>query len=459
MACAVRTGYGSSETRVGVTKSGAVVFQPAIVPTGPGGLGFVPGAPGPSPQTNASPAGLAVSHNLGASWSLIKPLGMTWQGNDAQIYIDRRTGRLFWYDFTPSPAGQDGLPPAQQYPIGLRMHLLWSADDGRTWTHSSSCCPAILFAENPRFVAAPPTREGPRPVGYPNVLYFCANSNIGIISPPIVARRCSRSLDGGTTWTVVSILFSKPVPQHSECGPNGEDFGALDGNYPQAGPGGSLYVMIMCGGKTYLAKSTDQAVTWPIIRNRDGTPRAIPAAAPESPAGSFEHVELRTDGRGNLYLAQTAGTSLMLQVSRDEGRTWSRPQDVTAPRVFTVGTWNFAVRGRGHVAFSYYGQRAGQETWDGYLTETRDALEVLSGGRPVFWSAQLNDPARPLMYSDDQTRGTLYVNVDFIGVDIGPDGTPWASFVEDCGPNPSDPTCRAQRHQTRGFAGRFLWSS
>jgi hypothetical protein len=154
---------------------------------------------------------------------------------------------------------------------------------------------------------------------------------------------------------------------------------------------------------------------------------------------------------------QVAGDSLVLQVSRDEGRTWRSPLDDRAPGVAAVGDWNMAVREPGHVAISYYGQRSGQDTWDGYLTETRDALRAFSG-HPAFWSGQLNDPARPLMYSEEQTRGAVFVNVDFIGVDIGPDGTPWASFVEDCGPSPSDPRCRTQGHQTPGFAGRFLWS-
>jgi hypothetical protein len=216
--------------------------------------------------------------------------------------------------------------------------------------------------------------------------------------------------------------------------------------------------MVTCGGATYLAKSTDEGETWPILQTAAGTPLEIPAAAPASPVDARQHAELRTDASGNLYLAQTGGEGLVLQISHDEGRTWSPALDVAAPGVAVVGTWNMAVREPGHVAVSYYGQRAGQDTWDGYLTETRDALRAFSG-HPTFWSAQLNDPARPLMYTEDQTRGTLYVNVDFIGADIGPDGTPWASFVEDCGPSPSAPRCRAQGHQTRGFAGHFLWSA
>ena len=45
---------------------------------------------------------------------------------------------------------------------------------------------------------------------------------------------------------------------------------------------------------------------------------------------------------------------------------------------------------------------------------------------------------------------------DFIGAAIGPDGTPWASFNQDCGPSPKAPACRAQHGQTRGYAARLV---
>jgi hypothetical protein len=189
----------------------------------------------------------------------------------------------------------------------------------------------------------------------------------------------------------------------------------------------------------FLARSPDEAATWPIVHGADGKPLTIPAAD-----------ELRTDPTGNLYAMRQVDAQLLLRVSTDQGRSWGQAVNVVAPGVTGILKWFVAVREPGHVAVAYLGQAKGQTTWDGYLTETRDAL----GARPVFWSARMNDAKRPLMYGEN-LQGTPSVLVDYIGVDIGPDGTPWASFVQDCGPSPDDPGCTAQQGQSRGFVGRL----
>jgi MYXO-CTERM domain-containing protein len=47
---------------------------------------------------------------------------------------------------------------------------------------------------------------------------------------------------------------------------------------------------------------------------------------------------------------------------------------------------------------------------------------------------------------------------DFIGATIAPDGTPWGSYTQDCGPSRSSPGCEAQDDETRGFAGRLAFA-
>lgn len=442
--CGTTTGFGGSESRIGVTASGALIYEPAVLTPGPGGLAYLPDAPGPRTQTSASPAGLAIAHDLGASWSFVRPSGMTWESQDHQGFVDRATGRFFWYALNANPVPQDGISPLEQ-PPGEEAHLLWTADDGATWTHTSACCPA--FSENPRFTAAPaPAGGSPTRNAYPNVVYFCANSSILLFSPA-GARICSRSLDGGTTWTATSVLFTKPVPQHSECGTSGEDFAPTDGNYPQAAADGSLYVKVECGGHTFLARSDDEGASWPILRRATSGSGSPGAKVPlEIPAGD----ELRLDQADNLYLVSHVSQKLTLRVSRDHGLTWGPAWDVVAPGVAAGEQWYVAVRERGHVAVSYLGQAQGQSGWSGFLTETTHALDA----DPVFVSASLNDPTRPLMTSSS-LQGAPSVLVDYVGADIGPDGTPWASFVQDCGPSPADPGCTSQQGQTRGFAGRL----
>jgi hypothetical protein len=457
IACGVTTGYGGSETRIAVTRSGAVVYAAAVITPGAAGLGYLPGAPGPHPQTPPSPAGLAISYDDGGTWKFVKPMGETWQPSDHQLFVDHDTGRLFWSEFGPNPFPQGGDVALVDQTQGTMAHLLMSPDDGRTWTDvKAPCCP--LFSENPRFAAAKPPARAPKPVNYPNVVYYCGNTNVGGVSPIIAGRVCSRSLDGGVTWEMASILFTSSVPQHTECNGRGEEFSAIDGNYPQAAPDGSLYVMVKCDGHAYLARSRDEAATWPILHSKDGTPLEIPEAD-----------EMRIDTAGNFYLLRAAGGRVFMRTSRDRGRHWGRELDMTAPKAQLSSleavpgegdaVWFVAVRERGHVAVSYYGQRSGQGSSDAYITESRNALSP----SPTFWSATLNDPRSPVLTSTQGSRTPGPAYIDFNGVDIGPDGNPWGSFVADCPDQATDPACSdASGRKTfaaRGFAGRLLWPS
>lgn len=425
--CATTTGYPSAENRIAVTNSGAVFYAPAV-------MAAVGTTSCPSNFADSLCTGIARTTNDGESWSAILPPGpfatpgVQYTAQDHQLFVDKSTGRLFWQN-----------PTNFEDPQGSA--LVFSDDDGATWVYSATCCGPT---ENPRLTFAPPTFGQVLPVGYPNVVYFC--SDLGPIFVP-TARHCQKSLDGGNTWELhTSMLFSSPVPQHPECGSSGEKFGPGDGNYPQAASDGSLYVMVQCGGQSYLARSTDEATTWPIVRTTTGDPLTIPTGN-----------ELRIDRSDNFYLVASSNpTELTLRVSRDMGVTWGAPLDVIAPGVNAINKWYVAVGEPGHVAVSYYGQTIDQLTWDGYLTDTTDALDA----DPVFWSAQLNDPATPLLFASAlpvQTNGQL----DYIGVDIGPDGTPWASFLQQCGASPLDASCtsrlpeRPVTNNSVGFAGRL----
>jgi hypothetical protein len=428
------TGYGGSEARVAITKDGTVVYEPAVLTPGVAGTGFVPGAPGPRPQTQLSPGGLAISSNQGATWRFVKPAGVTWTPQDDQLFVDRRTGRIFWYALEPNPVPQSGgVDPQDQIPFGY-ANLLTSADDGRTWTYAA--VPGYAASENPRFAAAPAPKGQPRPVDYPNVAYWCGNNALFVY----VARECWRSLDGGVTWQMASVLFHRGPSSYSECGGQEERFNDGDGNYPQPAPDGSLYVMVQCGGKTFLARSTDEASTWPIVHVH-GKPLTIPHAD-----------ELRVDPAGNLYGIEQRGNRLLLRVSRDGGRTWSPALDVLAPGARGLEQWFVAVRRPGQVAFAYLAHDGARAGFDAYLTMTRDAL----AGSPVFFSAILNDPRRPL----DASAGTPAKD-DFIGVDIGPDGSAWGAFYADC--TARAPECSSGQgsnfEANRAFAGRLVWPS
>lgn len=470
IACGGTTGYAGAESRIVATKS-AVVFTPAVLPQGLLGTGTAPVPVGENTQSNASPAGQAVTKDGGRSWQLVKPSGLTWNPTDHGDYADPDTGRLFFADYGPIPLAPE-LGPNQEGPA----HLMWSQDDGTTWRRS--VINTVFLPENPRFTTAPAPAGGAKPVGYPNVVYFCANTTIGFTSPVITSRRCFASLDGGSSWADKGIVLRGAPPVHPECGDAGEDYSAIDGSYPQPTSDGSLYLMVACGGKTYLARSTDEAATFPVLRRQDGAPVTLPLP-PVEPGLNLGLSDLRI-GAGNVFYLvnqQTleARTTLLLRTSRDLGRTWSRPVDLLAPGLNAVLHWAMAVEGD-QVAVAYLGHRNGVKTWDGWITTTRGAAAVLArGGSPRLSSGQVNDPARPLLYGDKvQGAGTFQLPAplgnkvpfpppfdiqvfgnDFIGATITPAGVPWGSFTQDCGPTPESPGCIEQKGQTRGYAGHL----
>jgi hypothetical protein len=476
--CAVGTGLAAAESHIVVTNTGRVVFTPAVLPGGTLGTGEGAGADS-NTQGNASPGALISTTDQGADWAVMRPLGLTWNPTDHAEYVDPSTGRLFFEDYGPIPWAPQ-LGPNQEGPA----HIMWTSD-GHAWHHTE--LDNLILPENPRFTSAPaPAGRAGTVGGYPDVTYFCANSNVGFTSPAIVGRLCFRSLDGGSSWQQTTVLFTGTVPQHPECGTSGEDITAIDGYYPEPMPDGSLYVLVSCGGRTYLARSVDEAVTFSIIHTGSGSLQ-VPVA-PDSVTSIGSGPQLRSDPAGNLYLLYpgVGGSGLKrlyLRISSDRGTTWSPPLDITAPGVTDTLRWSVAERGAGQLAVAYLGRRAGQSTWDGYVTETRDALEALRPGhRPTLWSAMVN--TRPLMYADHMAGagsikgegqidvpypfplgiqpvalGQLSAGNDFLGVTIAPDGSPWASFNQDCGPTPQSAGCVSTHDQTRGLAARLRWPS
>jgi hypothetical protein len=409
--CTLRTGFLTSETHIRVAPDGTVVQQPAQTVPGVAGTGFVAGVPGPKPQTQLTPAGFAISRNGGRHFERVLPAGLEWVASDGAIYIDSVTGRLYYYALSPSTVPQSGgVGVTDQVPAGY-AHLMTSADDGRTWTHTQA--PGYVESENPRFTSGPTPARGDKPVPGERIAYWCGNTVLFAYGQ----RDCFRTLDGGQTWQLRSTILRRGMPIHPECGSSEETFNAGDGYYPQVGPDGTLWSLVSCGSSTYLARSTDEGATLPILRTA-GKPMQTPA---------FD--ELRIDPNGTLYGVDLVGTKLVLRTSRTQGRTWSAPVDLIAPAVrgAEIGQWALAIRGPGQLAVAYLTARAGGG-WNGSVTLTRNALTA----RPVFGTTTVHDGRAVMVTSPQQAKD------DYIDLDIAPDGSAWASFYADCG---SDPAC------------------
>jgi hypothetical protein len=441
--CGVSNGMPGNESRIGVTNAGTVLYYPAQQPVANvGGQDvYTAGAFG-NPAENV---GLARTENAGASWSAVRwphvsnaKTPAPWPVHnmlDSQMFVDRASGVILMALFDARNEG-DNSP------------LMRSTDDGKTWTAVLLCCG---YGENPEFASAPPPPGGEKPTaGFKNVIYFCHNFNGTVQMPP--GRACNKSLDGGATWSLPLNIVQPVIPGREECGgPTGVDT-VPNWSYPQASPDGSLYMVVTCPDSTaYLSRSTDEATTWPIVQ--------------KLPHGGY----LRVDGTGALYLARAgtnkAGTTLLLSHSTNQGRTWSPELNVLPPSVHQIpaadagegygygylvppGSWDITAARSGEVAFAYWTERKDGKL-DGYLTQTRNALDP----KPVFYSGMVNNPKYQL------TNGSA--PLDFLSVDIGPDGTAWGSYVHECRDGTPDAVCAntTTRNPYVGFAGRLAWSS
>ena len=463
--CGVLTGKATIENRIEITNDGTIIYMPALLPGQPpqvppgttppllGGCGHVPGLC--IGQTVSRSADQGATWTTSTAVAFPDPTGEGFFAGDVDnnLYVDHQTGRLFYYDYDSGNVG------AQPHICGndRGATIFFSDDSGATWNHGFSL--DHTCTENPELLVGKARISSPSYAG--GVVYLCGNNfGTGIAGAGSTGKVCAKSLDGGLTWTgqffqndaLAAVPTTNPQGAYSgnykdQFNPYPECAAAASsaGNSVQPLPDGTLVIVVSCGGNTYLSASRDEGKTWR-IRNR-------------IPQGGGT---LRADSAGNLY--KLNGTKL--STSTNGGVTWSAERDMLAPGVTSPDSTHFAIGTHrvghqiGRVAINYYGIRTGNTTSDGFITETRNALDP----NPVFWSGQVNSPTRPLLYNT--TTSNMGVTVlDFTGSAFSPDGrSVWASFVQDCGANLlTDPNCTSRWPGTNpgnpqdGFAGRLVW--
>jgi hypothetical protein len=370
--CATFVGTTSEAASVGVTRWGSVFYAPLLENTSP-----------PPQNTLQGPEWVVRSRDLGASWTKLDSGGPRTAGLvPPWMSIDPLTSRI-WFTTTLS-----GLCGAQ---------VSWSDDDGARWhTGAGVPCPS---QGGEKLLEGPPPAFAAKPVGYPHVVYYCANTT------DIAASNlwCYKSLDGGDTFAFTGAFPDPPRPPGcSERHPSRPGV---------VGSDGALYFPTILCGTLGVAISRDEGATW----------RFRPNVA--SGLEDIYTTGTASDRHGALYFAYRGPGGLpYLTTSTDHGATWSTPTMVAAPGVRAVRRVAVAVRGRGQVGFAYAGTTDGAH-FNGYITESRNVLTR----RPRFWSASVNDPSAPLMNATDpETFGDRFF---YGGVAIGRDGTVWAGFT------------------------------
>lgn len=384
--CLTAAGITTDSAPVAVTPRGTVLFAP-ISTVMPGQV--------PAPGDTAFPTAVARTIDRGAHWRTVLPVD---DPNDTAhqhiglipwLYADHTTGRI-WY---ATPAGGPTICGAM---------ISYSDDEGLTWTDDDQVgCPG---QGGMSVFEGPAPRHSAKPVGYPHVVYYCANLQDN--GPHLVY--CYRSLDGGKSFAQVGGFPNGSPP------PSCQD--TLDAPRGRAvGPSGTVYMIVdRCDEGVALSTSHDEGDSW----TQTPVSRTVVESLPVT--------SLAVDRHETLYAAWTDAADHLPYVtySRDRGRTWGRPAMVAAPGVNRIDarTLAIAVDRPGHAAIAYSGSTNGGRTYNGYLAESSDAL----ARKPIWWSASVNDPAHPL---ERGAPSTLYGDREwFSTVEFGADGTPWAGF-------------------------------
>lgn len=407
-----KAAIGSGEPTLGVTNEGNI-FYTAI-------------------QSNTRVEVLR-STNDGERWEVVSPKFPN--GRNAQLlsfdpylWVDDAEGidRIFTIDLTVACA-----------------YLSYSDDEGETWVTNPLACGRPVNDHQTLF-------SGPASisltVSFPHVVYYCWND--------VATSSCTKSLDGGITFLPTGS------PAFPGVDPNAEDPG-IDPGKPWDPKGqcgglhghghvsldGTVYLPKGHCGQPWLAISKNEGATWEVVQvAKNGV--------------AHHEASVATDRKGNIYYAYSARNRMLyLVVSRDGGKSWTKPMMVAAPDVNETNLPSIDVGGVGKVAMAYMGttnspgfpfpvspgtttnpdcfvaqlpcpppEEYKNTTWHGYVTVTRNALAK----EPVFYSTTVNDKRDPLKRTTCGPGRCGLTILDFIDVTIAPDGQVWSSWTDAC---------------------------
>jgi hypothetical protein len=292
-------------------------------------------------------------------------------------------------------------------------NAIFSDDEGATWTEVPLFGCGVPVTDHQSILAAPVPAGGLPVVGYPKVVYFCYNQ--------VGDSTCSRSNDGGLTWTTTAnpaFTGTDPTSAGSVCG-------GLTGQLAADSQGRIFLPKGHCG-LPWVAISADEGNTWTRVNITNLTPMAD------------HEVSLAIDSADNVYAVWQDGTFRLpfFSVSTDHGLTWSGPLMIAPPGVHEVNFPTIAAGDPGRVAFLFPGSQSTNfsdqtRPWNVYLVASVNALDA----NPTFTWTTANPTSDPI-HRGDCGPGRCGGMFDFLDIQVSPaDGAFWGTASDTCVPN------------------------
>ena len=300
--------------------------------------------------------------------------------------------------------------------------LSYSDNGGDTWTPSTGCGPATLL-DHQTLGGGPYTPEGAPATagltGYPDAVYYCAQNSY--------QGTCARSDDGGLTFPFSNFAYNDAsVTVNGQPDPLGGACSAIHGHLRVA-PDGVVYLPNKgCGGVPTPNNLTNseffggQAAV--IVSENNGTTYDV-RKVPGSHNPDQGDPSVAFDKNSTVYFGWGDGinptenelakeTKAMVAVSKDHGKTWTKPYDVGAALGIHNAVFAEMIAGDpGRAAFSFIGSKSlGDTQHNGFVGEWHlYVATTIDGGKS--WSTVDATPKDAVQRGCVLLQGTSNKNV------------------------------------------------
>ena len=331
----------------------------------------------------------------------------------------------------------------------------YSDDAGATWNQSEGCGPDVLL-DHQSVGAGPYRPEGKPPTagltGYPHAVYYCAQNSY--------SGACARSDDGGLSFLPGVEAYNTPANAGGAA--DGGACSALHGHLrvapdgyvylPLKGCGGTATVNNLTnteffGGQPSVSVSADNGTTWTVQKvnwpkDAHNSDESDPSVAPDKANAVYLGWEDGVNPSETVYGVTSAAK---ISVSRDHGKTWTKPYDVSTPLGLHNVQFPEVIAGDpGRAAFAFLGTKSvGDDQHNGFLGEWHLYIATtIDGGKS--WSTVDTTPKDPVQRGCVDLQGTSNKTVqdlnicsqrnllDFNDITVDTQGRVLAAYADGC---------------------------